>query len=115
MEILRELDEDKNDEASLQQALGWASVAASRAEICRLDSQLSVSAPQARSMAEAEQEEAAAQLRQLETSVAQQVGHTADSESTLKPEYYNLRVYISYVSLHARIPRGNNRHEAQDW
>lgn len=74
VETLRELDEDKNDEASLQQAFGWASVAASRAEIDRLDRQLSVSAPQARSLAEAEQEEAAAQLKQLETSVAQQVG-----------------------------------------
>ncbi len=73
VETLRELDEDKSDEVSLQQALGWASVAASRAEISRLDKQLSVSAPQARAMADVEQEEAAAQLKQLETSVIQQV------------------------------------------
>lgn len=76
VETLQELDEDKNDEVSLQQALGWASVAASRAEVTRLDRQLSVSAPQARSLAEAEQEEAAAQLKQLETSVEQQVRHS---------------------------------------
>ena len=83
METLQELDEDKTDEVSLQQALGWASVTASRAEISRLDCQLSVSAPQARSLAEAEQEEAAAQLRQLETSVVQQVRLLTECKNTI--------------------------------
>lgn len=73
VEALKELDECKSEEVTLQQALGWASVAVSREEISRLDKQLNVSAPQARALAEAEKEEAASQLRQLETSVSEQV------------------------------------------
>ena len=73
VETLKELDDCKMEESTLQQALGWSSVASSRAEIERLERQLTVSAPQARSLAEAEREGAAAQLRQLETNMANQV------------------------------------------
>ena len=73
MESLKELDESKVEEGVLQHALAWAAVTASREEISRLDKQLTISAPQARAMAEAEKDEAAARLKQLETNVAEQV------------------------------------------
>lgn len=73
MESLKELDEAKAEESVLQQALSWAAVISTRAEIKRLEQQLDVSAPQARSLAETEMEEAMAQLKQLENNVAQQV------------------------------------------
>ena len=73
VETLQELDECKVEEELFQQALGWAAVASSRAEIERLDKQLNLTAPQAKAMADAEKEQAEGQLKHLETSIAQQV------------------------------------------